>query len=43
MIAAPPLDGKVPAIWQCPRCDPCDPLKSMNVERWIRSSLRPPV
>jgi hypothetical protein len=42
MILALPPDGKGPVI-QCPRCEPSDPLKSENVERWIRSSLRPPV
>jgi DNA-directed RNA polymerase subunit M/transcription elongation factor TFIIS len=43
MILALPRDGKGSVILQCPRCEPSDPLKSENVERWIRSSLRPPV
>jgi hypothetical protein len=43
MILALPRDGKGPVILQCLRCDPADPLKSANVERWITGSLRPPV
>jgi hypothetical protein len=42
MILVPPLNGKGPAVMQCPSCDHPDPLKSESVEGWIRSSLRPP-
>ena len=42
MILALSRDGKGSVILQCPRCEPSDPLKSEDVERWI-SSLRPPV